>query len=62
MRDKILDGLFAEGGLLRVRAILAETLVIGGLILLGLQVIESEIAIALIFSGAGTYGIQRAGK
>ena len=61
MKEKIIEGLFGEGGLLRVRALLAEAMVIGGIYLLGTETGDPALAVSLIFSGAGVYGIQRAG-
>ena len=62
MRQRFVEGLVGEGGVLRVRALIALAMVVGGLVLLGLGLVDAEVALALIFSGGGAYGIQRAAK
>ena len=62
MRQRFVEGLVGAGGLLRVRALIALAMVIGGLALLGLGLVDPVVALTLIFSGSGAYGIQRAAK
>lgn len=62
MKERILEGLLGEGGLLRVRAVLAMAMVIGSMVLLAEGTLETEQAFTLIFGGAGAYAIQRGAK
>ena len=62
MKAALIAGLFGEGGLLKVRAVLALALVIGPLVLLGRGLIETEVAMTLILTGVVPYGFSRAGK
>ena len=62
MKEALLQGLFGDGGILRVRAIIALTFVIGGAVGLLTGRVETELALIIMFSGAMPYGISRAGK
>ena len=57
-----MNKLFEEGGLLRVRAIIALIFVVTGAVGALTGRLDTELALIIMFSGATPYGIGRAGK
>ena len=62
MKEALVKGLFGDGGLLRVRGLIALAFVITGGVGLLTSQIDPELAVIIMFSGAMPYGIQRASK